>query len=55
MTPLCSVEALDPPGMVPTSPSSIYKVFDNVHMLWMGRWIDHHAVTTALVGPDLGL
>jgi hypothetical protein len=47
------VEALDPHGMVPTSPSSIYKVFDNVHMLWMGIWIHHHAVTTALVGIDL--
>ncbi len=49
------VEALDPHGMIPTSPSSMYKVFDIIHMLWTGIWIDHHAVTTALVGPDLGL
>ncbi len=48
------VEALDPPGLVPTSTSSIYTEFDNVHMLWMGIWIHHHAVTTTLVGPDLG-
>jgi hypothetical protein len=42
------VEAPDPHGMVPTSTTSIYKVFDNIHMLWMGN---HHAVTTALFGP----
>ncbi len=47
------VEALDPPGMVPTSTLSMYKVFDNVHMLWMGIWIQHHAVTTAVIGPNL--
>jgi hypothetical protein len=29
------------------STSSIYKVFDNFHMLWMGIWIHHHAITTA--------
>jgi hypothetical protein len=40
--------------MVPTSTLSMYKVFDNVHMLWMGIWIHHHAITTAVVGPDLG-
>jgi hypothetical protein len=49
------VEALDPHGMVPTSTSSMYNVFDNVHMLWMGIWINHHAITTALVDPDLGI
>jgi hypothetical protein len=48
------VEALDPPGMVPTSTLSMYNVFDNVHMLWMGIWIQHNAVTTAVVGPDFG-
>jgi hypothetical protein len=47
------VEAQDPHGMVPTSTSSIYKVFDNIHMLWMGRWIHRHAVTTTLVDPEL--
>jgi hypothetical protein len=29
------VEAGDPPGMVPTSTSRMYKEFDNIHMLWM--------------------
>ncbi len=48
------VEALDPLGLVPTSTLSMHKVFDNVHMLWMGIWIHHHAVTTAVVSQDLG-
>jgi hypothetical protein len=48
------VEALYPPGMVPTSTLSMHKVFDNAHMLWMGIWIHHHAITTAVVGSDLG-
>ncbi len=48
------VEASDTPGMVPISTKSMYKVFDNVHMLWMGIWIHHHAITTAVVGPDMG-
>ncbi len=47
------VKALDPPGLVPTSTSSIYNEFGNVHMLWMGIWIHHHVVTTTLVGPDV--
>ncbi len=48
------VEAIDPSGLAPTSPLCMYKVFDNVHMLGMGIWIHHHAITTAVVGPDLG-
>ena len=39
--------------MVPTSTSNIYQVFDNLHMLWMGIWIHHHAIATTLAGPDL--
>jgi hypothetical protein len=49
------VEALDPHGMVPTSTSNIYKVIGNIHILWMGIWIHHHAITTTVVGPDLGI
>jgi hypothetical protein len=29
--------------MVPTSTSNIYQVLDSLHLLWMGRWIHHHA------------
>jgi hypothetical protein len=34
--------------------SQFYKVFGNIHMLflWMGRWIHHHVTTTILVGPE---
>jgi hypothetical protein len=48
------VEALDPHGMVPTSTSNICKVFGNIHMLWMGILMRHYAITTTLVGLDLG-
>jgi hypothetical protein len=30
-------------------------MFENIHLLWMGIWIHHHTITTALVGPDLGI
>jgi hypothetical protein len=39
--------------MVPISTPNIYKVIDNLHMLWMGIWVHHHAITTTLVDPDL--
>jgi hypothetical protein len=29
-------------------------VFDNLHMLWMGIWIHHHAITAGLVNQNLG-
>jgi hypothetical protein len=48
------VEAPNPRGMVPTASPYIWKVIDNLHMLWMGIWIHHHAITNTLVNPDLG-
>jgi hypothetical protein len=51
------VEAPDPRGMVPTSTKTlphICKVYDNLHMQWMGIWIRHHAVTTTYMSSDLG-
>jgi hypothetical protein len=42
-----------PYGMVSTSTSNIYKVFECFHMLWMGRWIHNHAISTVVVGPEL--
>jgi hypothetical protein len=38
--------------MVPTSTPYIYKVFETIYMLWMGRWVYHHATTTILVSPE---
>ncbi len=48
------VEAQDPHRMVPTSTPYIYKytVFETIHMLWMGRWVQHHATTTILVATE---
>jgi hypothetical protein len=40
-----------PHGILPTSTPNtstinIFNVFENIHMLWMGRWIHHHATLT---------
>ena len=48
------VEAFTQHGMVTTSPHSLYQALDNVHMLWMGTWIYHNAVTNTCVNPDVG-
>jgi hypothetical protein len=46
------VEAPVPHGMVSSLTAIMYKVFGNIHMPWMGRWIHHHVITTSFVGPD---
>ena len=46
--PCVVFEPLNPYGMVPISTPNIYKVIDNLHMLWMRIWIHHYAVTTTL-------
>jgi len=48
------VEAPDPSGMVPKSNMYINMDMDNLHMVWMIRWIHHHAATTAAVGTYYG-
>ncbi len=42
------VEAADPHGRIPTSPSKHYKLvmLENIAMLWMGIGEIHHHVTT---------
>jgi len=32
----------------------IYKVFEHLTQLWMGKWQHIHSVTTTEVSPDLG-
>ena len=44
--------ALDPPWMISIRTSNIYKVFDNLQMLWMGTWIRRHPAVNTLVGQD---
>jgi len=34
--------------------SYIYKVFEPLKQLWMGKWQHIHTVTTTDVSPDLG-
>ena len=47
------VEAPDQHGMLPTSSQDRYKMFDNRHMLQMGRGINHHVVTATLLGQEI--
>jgi hypothetical protein len=51
--PCAVVEAVDSPGMVPKSTYNIIKVFDNIHLVWIYRWIHHDAVTTTHGDQDL--
>jgi len=48
------VEAIEPFKLHPTSMAYIYKVFEHLQQLWMGRWQHIHTVTTTDVSPDLG-
>ena len=47
------VEAVDSPGMVTKSTYDIKMLFDKINMMWMNRWIHHHALTTAFDDQDL--
>jgi hypothetical protein len=40
--------------MAPTSLSSSYMVFQNLHMLWMCIWMSPYHVTASLVGQAFG-
>jgi phosphopentomutase len=39
--------------MVPTPTPHVNKVFETSHMLWMSRWIHHHATINVLVGTEI--
>ena len=52
--PCAVVDGPNPHGMVLKSTPNIWKLFDNLHMLWMGIWIHHHAIAITFVGQDLG-
>ena len=49
------VEAVDPFKWAPTSMSNTYKVFHNLHMLWMCICMRRYHITTALVSKAFGL
>jgi hypothetical protein len=44
--------APDPHGMVPISTPYICRMYETIHMLWMSRWVHHHATTTILVTAE---
>ena len=49
------VEAVEPFKLHPTFMSFKYEVFEHLQLLWMGRWLYTHTVsTTRDVSPDLG-
>ena len=48
------VEAVDSAQIDLISMSSIYKVFDNLHMLWMCIWMCPYHIIAALVDQTLG-
>jgi hypothetical protein len=43
------IVAVDPNMIDPTSMSSTYKVFGNLHMQWMGIWMCPYNITGLLV------
>ena len=49
------IEAVDPIQIDLTSMSGIYKVFDNLHMLWMCIWMCPHHITAAHVDQAFGI
>jgi hypothetical protein len=46
------VEAPYPSKAARTSMCSTYKMFEPLHMQWMGIWNHRYPVTIALVDPD---
>ena len=47
-------DASDPHERPPTSTSNICKVFEIIHMLWLGIWIHHHPLSPYLLALCLG-
>ena len=48
------IDAVDSIKIDPTSMSNTYKVFDNLHMLWMCIWMCPYKITAALVDQAFG-
>jgi hypothetical protein len=47
-------EKVEPFKLHFTFMSYIYKVFEHLKQLWMGKWQHTHTVTTTEVSPNLG-
>ena len=48
------VEVVEPFKLHLKCVSYIYKVFENLHLLWMDIWLHTYTITTTDVSPDLG-
>ncbi len=48
------VEIVQPFTQQPIAKSYIYKVFENLQLLWVGIWLPTHTITTTDISPDLG-
>ncbi len=48
------IEFVDPIKIDPTSMSNTYKMFDNLHMLWMCIWMCPYNIMAALVDQAFG-
>ena len=48
------VEAVEPFKLHLISMSYMYKVFENLQVLWMGIWLHIHIIATRDISPDLG-
>ena len=46
------VEAANPQRLHPTSILDVYKVFEQLEMLWMGIWVHPYTVTPVRVGVN---
>ena len=43
-------EAVNPPTLLLTSILDVLKVFEHLHMLWMGIWVHPYTLTPVQVG-----
>ncbi len=48
------VEAIDHHWLLPTSKFDVWKVFEHLHMLWIGMSVHPYTVTPGKIGPDFG-
>ena len=48
------VKALEPSKLYPASMSYMHKVLEHLQLLWTGKWLHTHTVTTTDISPDWG-
>jgi hypothetical protein len=48
------LEAVEHPTLYLTSILDVYKVYEHLHMMWMGIWAYLYTVTHVQVGLNLG-